>query len=209
MWLSQRANFPGGWVAGAILRLGAAVRRGSSRGLELGGFDPTASAGDLDRLWQASKGGYRSAVVRNAPYLAWRFAPKSANGAYLWIGVRRRGTLEGVLVLRRPRADGDDRLGGIRVATIADLQYPVDQPATGLALLGAAERAARALGADAILAMTPLPALRSLLSSEWYVPISGNVHFMFRDVAAEKARFAETLGDWWITRGDGQADEAF
>ena len=66
----------------------------------------------------------------------------------------------------------------------------------------------RDLGADAILATTSTPSFEPLLRSQWYLPLSGNVHFLFRDVAETGPAFGQALSDWWICRGDGQADDA-
>jgi hypothetical protein len=111
--------------------------------------------------------------------------------------------------LRQPRPDGDERLKGIRVATLADALYAPSRPDAGLALLGAIEQAARRIGADAVLATSSAPAFQQLLRRQWYLPLSGNVHFLFRDVAGEAPAFGHSLAEWWISRGDGQADDVF
>lgn len=197
-----------GWAAGVTLRAGAAVGRINAYGLDTGPFHPDPVAVELDQLWEAARGQYHSAVTRDADYLLSRYAT-GAESPYSWLAARRRGALVGVAILRQPRADGDERLKGIRIATLADLLYQPHQPAVGLALLGGVERAARGLGADAILASASAPAFQRLLRRQLFLPLSGNVHFLFRDVAGESPRFGPALPDWWLSRGDGQADETF
>ena len=194
------------WTGGLALRAAASVRRLRSVGISTVVLDGQPAAKQLDDLWEAARGGYHAAVVRNAAYLVQRY-PAGPSSDYVWLTARHRGRLAGVAVVRRPRADGDERLKGIRVATLADVLYRPDRPAVGLALLGAVERSVRDLGADAILATTSAPALQQLLRRQWYLPLSGNVHLLFRDASAEPAEVGPVLTDWWISRGDGQADE--
>ena len=195
-----------GWAGGVALRATAAMGRLSENGPDAGEFDPKASVQELDSLWDATRSGIRSAVVRDARYLTDRYAG-GARDNYVWLAARRQATLVGVAILRRPRADGDERLKGIGLATLADVLYPLDQPAIGLALLGAVERSAQLLGADAILATTSAPAFSAVLRRQWYMPLSGNVHFLVRDVAGQATTFGQALSDWWTSRGDGQADD--
>jgi hypothetical protein len=198
----------GGVAGGAALRATAWARRFPAGATDGGSFDPTTAAEEIEGLWQAARGLYHSAVVRNGFYLLHRYGSE-AGSPYVWLAVRNRGALAGVAILRRPRSEGDERLKGIRVATLADVLFRPDRPNDGLALLGAVERAARDFGADAILAMASAPALGSLLGRQWYLPLSGNVHFLFRDVAGEGPAFGQSLAEWWLARGDGQADEVF
>lgn len=197
-----------GWVGGLVLRGTAAGLRLRAAGQEAAPFNPALSGDELDGLWRAARDRFPAAVVRDSSYLLHRY-PVSPQSPYTWQSTRRRGVLTGVAIMRRPRLDGDERLKGIRVATLADLLYPPDSPASGLALLGAAEAAARGFGADAILATTSAPALAALFRRQCYVPLAGNVHLLLRDVAGEGQGFGQRMMDWWLTRGDGQADEVF
>jgi predicted N-acetyltransferase YhbS len=197
-----------GRVAGAALRASAAALRIPALALETGPFDPAGNAAELDGLWKNARAGLASTVVRDSRYLIQRYGTE-ADGTYHWLGVRKAGSLAGMAVLRRPRSDGDARLRGIRVAALADILYAPGDAAAGLALLGAVERTARSLGADAILATTPSPALGSLLRRQWYFPMTGNVHFLLRDVQGDPTALGPSLVDWWLTRGDGSADEIF
>jgi hypothetical protein len=92
---------------------------------------------------------------------------------------------------------------------LVDAIYPPGDRTVGLALLGAVEREARRTGADAVLATASAAALLRLLRRQCYLPIGGNVHLLLRDVTGEQANFGPTLADWWLTRGDGHADEVF
>jgi hypothetical protein len=41
-----------------------------------------------------------------------------------------------------------------------------------------------------------------------YVPLPGNLHFLARDPQGGYG-LPNALGEWWLTRGDGEADEVF
>lgn len=197
-----------GWTGGVVMGAARAALRAPGRGLRAGPFDAAAAGAELDALWRLVRDGTPTAVVRDARYLLQRYEPGAAS-PYEWVAVHRNGDLAGVAVLRRPRVDSDARLSGIRVAVLADLLYDPRRPGTGLALLGAIERAARRLDADAILASCSTPALARLLRSQLYWALPGNVHFLFRDVSGEPAPVGRSLEDWWLTRGDGHSDESF
>ena len=197
-----------GWIAGAAMRASASLLRIPGAALDAGSIDPATAAGELDALWNEVRPAFPSAVVRDSEYLIRRYGPQS-DAAYVWLAVRIRGVLSGLAVLRPPRSEGDPRLRGIRVAALADCVYAPGNSRAGLALLGAVEHEARMLGADAILATTPARALISLLRRQWYFPVGGNVHFLLRDVQEKTSALGPSLGDWWLTRGDGSADEIF
>lgn len=197
-----------GWAGGAALRGSAAALRLGAARLNTERFTTTPAADEIELLWKTVSSAFPSGVVRDSRYLLHRY-PAGTESPYLWIGARRGGVLVGVAILRRPRPDGDPRLQGVRVATLADVLHSPREPAVGLALLGAVERLARTTGADAVLATCPTPALQTLLRRQWYLPIAGNVHFLLRDVTSERSRFGGALQEWWLTRGDGSADEVF
>lgn len=197
-----------GWTAGAAMRASASLLRMPGVALDVDFIDPAIAGSELDVLWNEVRTGFPSAVVRDSEYLIRRYGPEQ-DATYVWLAARNRGVLSGVAILRRPRSNGDPRLRGIRLAALADCVYAPGNAGTGLALLGAVERAARTLGADAILATTPSPALGSLLRRQWYFPMAGNVHFLLRDVQGDATALGPSLADWWLTRGDGSADEIF
>ena len=197
-----------GWVGGGVLRASASALRGARSRFRTRPFDPGFDGAQLDALWEVTRDRLTSGVVRDSRYLRDRYSLEES-GPYVWLAASDEETLAGIAILRRPRAEGDPRLRGIRVAALADLLYAPENPAAGLALLGAVERTARSLGADLVLASTPVPPLQRLLRRQWYLPAPGNIHFLFRDVADEETRFGQTLADWWLTRGDGAADEVF
>lgn len=196
----------GGWVAGLLLRTAARAVRLPSFAFDTDEQVPDAAA--LDLLWERVRGGFPPAVVRDGHYLRRRY-PSGPDSPYVWIAARRGGLLRGVAILRRPRTDGDPRLRGIRLATVADVVLPFGDRATGYALLGEVERQARRLGADGLLASSAVPELQHILRRQGYLPIGGNVHFLWRDVTGDGAPFGTMLPAWWITRGDGLSDEVF
>lgn len=198
----------GGAAAGVLLRgvtFGARILAGSDRGVQLQAPPPVEELADL---WQRVQEHFPSGPVRTPEYLLDRY-PIGSTSPYLWLASRAGAQLSGIAVLRRPREQGDERLRGIRVATIADLLYSPNRPAGGLALLSAAAAAGRTVGADALLTSTSSPALAGLLRRQCYVRMAGNVHFLLRGESGAGQALGSALTDWWLTRGDGQADEVF
>lgn len=171
------------------------------------GIAPDADA--IDALWLRARAQLTAATVRDARALVDRYGPAGAGeSAYVWVSVSDRVGLTAVGTVRRPRADGDPRLRGVRVATLSDLLFPADREDAGLAVLAAAEDAARDLGADALLCSASAPVVGRLLRARAYLPLAGNVHFLLRD-ELPGAAWPGRITDWWLTRGDGEADGVF
>lgn len=192
------------WLAGGGMRLLQAATRMPGTRLSIGigsGVEPS----QLGAIWEAMRSDVRAGVARDPAYLLSRFPTPP----YRWIVARDAGRTVGVAVLRPPGGSADPRLGDLRLAVLADILYCPRRPDVGLALLGGLARSAREVGADAITAMTPVPALASLLRRQLYLPLSGSVHFLLRDTRGLSRGFSPNLSDWWITRGDGAADETF
>jgi hypothetical protein len=124
------------------------------------------------------------------------------------VGVRRGESLAGLAIVRTPSDASDTRLRGIRVATLSDLLLDPADVKSGLALLGAVERTARKLDADALLASSSANLAVRLLRQQWYLPLGGTIHLLFRASGASGTAFGETVGDWWLQRGDGGSDDA-
>ncbi len=162
---------------------------------------------ELDDLWSRARQSIAASIVRNGEYLSWRYGDRHAQ-SYLPVALRSSQRVEGLAVVRKPSASGDPRLRGIRVAVLSELVASADRPDILLALLAAAEAAARGAGADALLATASHASLAPLLRRRAYVPVAGNVHFMARTPAAGPA-LPRALDAWWLTRGDSDADEAF
>jgi GNAT superfamily N-acetyltransferase len=202
-------------VAAAVGRLAGVTLGGITRMLRLraAGFasepiTPLGAPAELETLWRSVRRGFPSAVQRDAQYLTRRYETRP-NERYEWLAVRERGVLRGIAIVRAPRPEGDPRLNGIRVAVISDLLYAPDRVTTGLALLGAVERAARRMGADAVLAAGSAAPLRNALRQQCYLPVSATMHLMVRDASATRAALATSATGWWVTRGDSFADEVF
>lgn len=196
----------GGWGLGQLLPVMAAgARLGADRGAPLDG-PPTAEM--VSALWQRVRDSFPAGPVRTPEHLLHRY-PVGPESPYQWLASRKGTQLTGLGVLRRPREMSDERLRGIRIATLADLVFPLDRPAAGLALIGAAAKQARRAGADALLASTSSPVLARLLRRQCYVSMGGNVHFLLRATSGDNSSLPRRLDEWWLTRGDGLADEVF
>jgi len=206
--LAQRTGLAAvaGAAAGAATRLWAAVASGPS-----GGFQTDAPTGldpdECDDLWRRVRGQIHAGVVRDGRYLRWRYGRGGAD-RYRFVTVRDRGRLVGIGALREPRSVGDPRLHGIRVATLSDLLCPPDRPGIAFTTLGAATTLARSLDADALLCTASHRSLRGPLRRRGFVRLPGNVHFLVREPGGD-GEPPTTLAEWWITRGDSEADEVF
>ena len=161
----------------------------------------------LDQLWADTEPAVWFAAARDAEYLGWRY-PTGAMQPYGAIHAEAAGRLRGVAYVRRPRAEGDPRLKGIKVATLSDWIFDPSRPADGLSLLAGAEKVAREQGADALITSVSHAALPPLLRRRCYQRFSGNLVFLMKDRRGELPG-PTTLGDWWVSRGDMNADSVF
>lgn len=162
---------------------------------------------DIDALQERLREQVRSGAIRDAAHLKWRY-PAPPDGAYTAVALRERGELIAVGIVRLPRENGDERLRGIRVATLSDALFPPNRPDAGVALIAEAARMARGQGADALLGSATHPALQGALRRCGALPFPPNVHFLVRD-AKKEGGFPAALSDWWVTRGDANSDEVF
>lgn len=214
-WLSRAVRMVRCHPIPAVLGAGAKVLLGvwtvagelRTRGLSVQAMDEDADPGELDRLWQAVRRSIRAAPVRDGRHLTWRY-PAGAGHPYTFVTVREHRTLVGFGVVRRPRKDGDPRLGGVAVGTLSDIVFPIDRREVGRAVLVGADAAARRLEADALVCSASHPSLRALLTASGYIPLPGNLHFLERDPGGTYA-LPTRLAEWWLTRGDSNADEVF
>lgn len=212
-WLLKAAVFAqrvglasaAGMGAEAVARLAILVRGGYPTSLAIDSTVPEAS--DMDALWQRARATLAASLVRDARYLIWRYLRGQA-AEYRFVCVRKGRELVSLAVVRRPRADGDPRLNGAKVATVAEWIFPLDDPPAGLAALAGAESVARELGADALLCSASHGGALSLLRRRAYLPAPANVHLLTRD-RSKSCGLSAALSDWWITRGDANADEVF
>lgn len=207
--LAQRfgmASLLGGCV-GLLTPLWIAIRRGRIGNLEIVPDAQAVDPSELDSLWVGSRARLEAAPVRDSGYLRSRYEG-GCGSTYQFIKVRRGSTLVGLAVVRKPREESDPRLRGIRVATVSDLIFPLDDPTIGLAALGGAEAVAQHFDADAVLCSASHPGLLNLLPRYGYLRVPGNLHFLLRDVTGEPP-FPSVLSAWYLTRGDSNTDEVF
>lgn len=195
-----------GALAETAFRVWAAIVGGVNRKFQLSVDGSPPERKELDALWQEVRPSLGATQTRDALYVLWRYGTDEER--YTFVTAREEGRLVGVGVVRRPNEEGDARLHGIRIATLADALFPPDRPGVGLALLKAAERAAWDLKADALLSSGNAEALRSLTRRRAYVSIPGNVHFLVKD-DGEGCGMPRKLGDWWLSRGDADSDGVF
>lgn len=201
------------WAAGAMAGAGlwawGAVRGPAVRfSTDLSGGLPPRSA--LDDLWARVRPTIVAGAVRDGSFLPWRYQAR-AGGQYEAVAIHERGAerrLVAIAVVRRWSDNSDERLRGIRVATLADILFRADEPAAGLAALAGAERLARRMRADAILCSSAHVAITSALRRRAYLRLPGSVHLMLRDPTGAIG-LPLTLDAWWLMRGDANSDEAF
>ena len=201
------------WATGALGGMGFRAWRalwGSSVGLftDLSGELPSRIA--LNDLWARVRPKILAGAVRDGSFLPWRYGAR-AGGVYQAVAVYERASerkLVAIAVVRSCSDTPDQRLGGIRVATLADILFSADEPAAGLAALAGAERLAHRMGADAILCSSPHPVITAVLRRRAYLRIPGNVHLMLRDPTGALG-LPLAVDAWWLMRGDAHADGAF
>lgn len=166
----------------------------------------TVASAEFDALWRSVRGGIGAGSVRDGAYLSWRYGDRPAE--YSFVTAREGGALAGVAVVRRPREQGDARLRGIRIATIADILFPTQRAGVGAALLHRARRLAHAWNADALLCSGTHPILLRLLRMNGFLKGPANVSFLLRD-KTPAGKLPDPLEEWWLTRGDSDADGVF
>jgi hypothetical protein len=196
--LPFRSSFGAGVDASLRIWSLNARGRGTPQPVDPKDIDP----GELERLWRRSRAALAAAPVRDSAYLVQRYLQ---DGAYAAIELRRSGRLEGMAFLRRPRDDPDPRLQGITVASLSDAVIS-PQPGLLTALMRGAEGLARDLGAHAILFSASHRDIARAAIRRAYIPLPGNVYTFFRD-RSDPGRSIPPINQWWLTRGDGLADE--
>jgi hypothetical protein len=210
--IAQRTRLAGlAGVAGLALDLAAATTRRAGARFTTGGAVDVPTRDELDGVWRRARATLAAGPVRDGTSLLSRFGADATavdGASYAFVTARDGARLVGVAVLRRPKETSDPRLRGIRVATISDILFPPERADIGLAVLRGVERAARAVGGDAILCTTSHHTLARLLRRQAYIRLPGNVHFFLRDTTAA-ARWPQDLQSWWLARGDGESDEVF
>ncbi len=193
-------------LGGALRALAAAGRIGSGR------LNPRSGLGagaDVDELWRATRAAIGAGAVRDARCLRCRYAGPASGGTYEIVRIQAGREAVAALVVRRPSAAADPRLHGVRVATVADLLVAPGDRRGALAALGAAERIARTLGADALLCSTSQPWLGRLLRRQAYVSVGASAHCLIRDADWDTRAWPRSLAAWWVLRGDARSDDAF
>jgi hypothetical protein len=210
--IAQRSGLAsfGGALVGEALRVRAALPRLASRRYEVGD-ERIPDAKELDQLWQSARSAVRAAAVRDGVEFDLRYgASAGAQSAhYRFASVRDHGRLIGCASVREPRVESDPRLAGISVATLSDAWFDLRDRDAGLATLGAAERTARTMGADALLCSTSHPGLAQSLRRQGYLSVGANIHFLFRDTTDTQASWPAELESWWVSRGDARSDDVF
>ena len=194
-------------LAGAMAQLGLEALAVARSWRAAGRISEGGGKGEsVEDLWTGARGRMGLVAARDDAYLTRRY--ESAGDPYRVVRLHRGGELCGVAYVRAPREEGDPRLRGIRVATLSDVLFPLDKPGLGLRLIRGAEVAARDLGADALLASMSHREIRPLLARRGFVPAGGNLRFLVRDARGELPGNT-ALDDWWVSRGDMNADSVF
>lgn len=197
----------GGGAASALARWWASTAPRAT-GLEFVVGDAAAFSAvrDADALWERCAHAIPASVVRDGHRVRHRFG--DAPGRYVVVEAWARSRLAGWAVVRRPRAEGDERLGGVRVAPIADLMFDPARPALAAALVHAAVDTVRREGmAEAVIASSPDRRLRAVLQRAAFVPAGATLHLVAHPSVLPDP--APAFDAWWHARGDGDADQSF
>lgn len=158
-------------------------------------------------LWESVSQELGGASVRDGSYFPWRY-DETTEGSYSYAMIHNGDNLSGLAVVRHPAEGGDERLSGLKVASLSDIIYSPNDKCVGLAVLAGAEKLAKKLGADALICSVSHQQLTPLLLKAGYFKLPGNVYFLLRN-PDNKYIVPKKLTDWWITRGDASSDETF
>lgn len=208
--LAQRAGLMK--VAGAIAWLAQGAWKGAHgearTGYQLQCDGVLPASAELNALWTAARSDMKSAAVRDGTFLPWRYHP--ARGDQYEAASVRDGTgrLVAVAVVRKPAEAGDERLRGVKVAVLSDVLFTASDAAAGAVVLRGAEQIALRMGADALLCSATAPDVKRALRRRAYLSIPANVFLLVRDPGGSLGLSAKS-DDWWVTRGDCKADDAF
>ena len=193
-----------GPVIGAATAIWSAAASGWSSGLRID-VEAECDRDGIDQLWSSVKGGIRAAPARDARHFAERYGGRPD---YRFVHVRSDSRLVGLGVVKAPGDEGDSRLHGIRVASLSDLLHAPGDRGSGLAVLRGAERAARAMSADALLTSASAAAIRPLLERRGYLRLPANLHVLAR-IPGEAPPPPAGIAEWWLARGDSGGDGSF
>jgi GNAT superfamily N-acetyltransferase len=194
----------GGACVGGGIGLKVILTSLGTRSLEVSSSDTLPESSQLDRLWEMARRNIAVAPVRDGRYFPWRYGKFQG---YRAVMVHEKDELVGIALVRAPRDGGDPRLHGIRVALLAELLFPPERPDVAAAALQGAQGVARALEAEALLSSASHSAVRTALARQGYLPIPGNLRFFFAD--SGHYGLPRDLANWWLTRGDNNADQLF
>ena len=111
-------------------------------------------------------------------------------------------------MVRRPKESGDIRLKGLKIGVLSDLLYHPGDPFVGGAILRAAEKLALQHNCDGLLCSASHAEFLDLLPKHGYLKFPGTLYFLLRDPENSTIEKID-LRKWWLTRGDGAADEVF
>ena len=221
---TSRISYPAVAAAGRLLRrAGIAGAAGAAAGMAIRSWamhagqdrsitttaSPLAAWGGLgetDAVWARSAPMIAASVVRDEARLRWRFL--ASGNAYEVVEARRAGRLVGWMLLKRPRPEGDERIGGLRLVPIVDLVYePSDRAVLRRLVSAAAGHVREGRLGHALLASTPHAGTRATFRHSGFIEVTGNLHLVVSPAAlpAQQPRFDE----WWHARGDGDADQSF
>ncbi|MEC9342138.1 MAG: GNAT family N-acetyltransferase [Pseudomonadota bacterium] len=185
-----------------------AVRPGGAARCEVRDDAGAASREVLDRIWERCRRELHATVVRSGAFVRWRYIEQHAAQDYRALTAWQDEQPLGYAIVKPPAAAGDPRLNGIRIAVVSDLLYPPSAPQVGDALLEAAERLARRLGAHALMVSPSHRSPRALLRRRACVERPGRVHFLVKGGESFES-VPEDLSAWWIMRGDAHSDTTF
>jgi hypothetical protein len=193
-----------GWLAAALDPLAAVIRpRSAALPDHLRVETVSEFPADTDALWERGRRGKRIAVVRDRRYLQWRYVTNPEGGLYRIHLLRQGEALAGYVVTLV------EQRFSMRSGFVMDMLFEESRPDVGRALLGVAERALAADGAQLLAAlMYPGTAARRALGAAGFLAVPHRlmpqeIHFGVRALAASAPR--DVLADprnWYITWGD-------
>ncbi len=156
---------------------------------------------ELDTLWAHMRDAVPASPVRDSLHIKTRYFDRS-NGPYSCLAVRDHNELVALAVVRHPGDTIDPRLRGIRVAVMSELVARPDHTDAIMAAVGGAESIARDRGAHALICSVSHRQVFKRLRHQGYATLPGTVRVLMKTGGG----FPPAVHDWWISRGDGEAD---
>lgn len=159
----------------------------------------------VDSLWQRVRNDHPVIVVRDRPYLNWRFFNRP-DAQYTVLSATKRDDLIGYLILRlRERA-------GVQCGYLVDFMMDEKDPLPFESLVNEAIDYLRSQHAEIIISLATMPFYRHVLYRQGFFPWRFRTRGYFRshvDLPDQALQVFQNPRLWYLTMGDGDLEMSF